>query len=203
MTKNSLIPGPARQFIYLVVLVLAVLLFWQVADVFKSATVREYGVVENTQSIVLLLAAVSFGMQAWGNREFRHILYCLAMLTLAALVREQDAYLDDIIPLIGWKWCWIFPISGLILIIRQRHSIGPAMRTFQQTHAFHMMVTAVVIIIPVGQCLGHRSFLADMLENDAADAYLVRRMMEEPVELLGYIQILLASLECWIELRKK
>jgi hypothetical protein len=39
--------------------------------------------------------------------------------------------------------------------------------------------------------------------NDQVDAHLVRRIMEEPIELLGYIQILLASIECMLELRKK
>lgn len=192
-----------RQFIYLLILVFTVMIFWQVADAYKAATVREYGVFENTQSIILVLIAISFGIQARISKKFRIILYCLAMLALAALVREQDAYMDKVIPYIGWKWCWIFPLSGLVLLICKRQSIGPAIQAFLQTRAFHMMVTATIIIIPVAQCLGHRSFLADMLGHDAVDAHLVRRIMEEPIELLGYIQILLASLECSIELRKK
>ncbi len=64
-----------------------------------------------------------------------------------------------------------------------------------------MMMTA--IIIPVAQCLGHRSFLADLLGAPCIDSHLVRRIVEEPIELLGYLQILLASIESALELRRK
>ena len=64
-----------------------------------------------------------------------------------------------------------------------------------------MMMTAVVIIIPVAQCLGHRSFLVDLMGDDNLNAFLMRRILEEPIELLGYVQILLASIEFAIELK--
>lgn len=192
-----------RQFIYLVLLTLIVIVFWQVADVFKSATVQEYGTFESIQSVVLFLIATSFSIQAFRNKTYRPILFSLGMLALAALVREQDSFFDNAIPLIGWSWCWLFPISGLVLLICKRREIGPAMHEFLHSYAFHMMLTALIIIIPVAQCLGHRSFLVDMLGDQSVDSHLVRRIMEEPIELLGYIQILLASIECAIELRRK
>lgn len=192
-----------RQFIYLVLLTLIVFLFWETGDTYKSATVQEYGIFESAQSVVLLLISLSFGIQACRNKEYRPILFSLSMLSLAALIREQDAYFDLLLPSIGWSWCWIFPIAGLCCLIRSRKTLGPAMRTFLQSNSFHMMVAALIIIVPVAQCLGHRSFLVDLLGNNQIDAALVRRILEEPTELLGYIQILLASVESLIELRKK
>ena len=192
-----------RQGIYLIILTLIVFLFWQVGDIFKSATVQEYGLFETAQSTILFLIALSFGIQAAANKNYRAILILLCGLALAALVREQDAYLDKNIPYIGWTWCWLFPITGLVIFIRQLRRESVTFTRFLSSNAFHMMVTALVIIIPIAQCLGHRSFLADLLENPDIDSHLVRRIMEEPIELLGYIQILMASIECAIELRRK
>lgn len=198
-TSKHTIQGIIRQFFYLLILVLVVLAFWQLGDVFKSSTVQEYGMFETMQSVVLLLIAVSFSCQAIRRSSCRPILLSLGLLALAALVREQDAYFDKLIPSIGWTWCWSFPIAGMILLLRHRRTIGGVLLHFFHTNAFHMMVTAVVIIIPIAQCLGHRSFLADLMGDTQLDSHLMRRILEEPIELLGYIQILLASVECLFE----
>ncbi len=192
-----------RQLLYLIVLTVVVFSFWKIGDVFKSATVQEYGIFETMQSVVLGLIAASFGFQAYFNKPYRPILFSLSMLALAALVREQDAYLDKLIPYIGWTWCWLFPIFGLVYLIRSRATIGSTIETFLKTNSFHMMMAAIIIIIPIAQCLGHRSFLADLLGNTEVNTFLVRRILEEPIELIGYIQILLASAECALELRKQ
>lgn len=200
-SSRSVYWGLLRQFVYLCILVLVVVTFWQVGDHFKSATVQEYGIFESTQSIILFLIALSFLLQATFNKNFRYILICMGLLALAALVREQDAYFDDLIPLIGWGWCWIFPLAGLCILLHHRHQLGDTLITFLRSNAFHMMMTAIVVIIPVAQCLGHRSFLADLMGDADLNAFLMRRILEEPIELLGYIQILLASLECLFEMR--
>lgn len=200
-SSRSVFLGLLRQFIYLIILVLIVVGFWKVGDAFKSATVQEYGIFESAQSIVLLLIALSFLLQAAFNQRYRSLLICMGLLALTALVREQDAYFDDLIPLIGWGWCWLFPLAGLGILLHNRQHLGTMLLPFLRSNAFHMMMTAVVIIIPVAQCLGHRSFLADLMGDAHLNAFLMRRILEEPIELLGYIQILLASLECLFEMR--
>lgn len=203
MDNKQTVRATIRQGIYLIILTLIVFIFWQVSDVYKSATVQEYGLFETAQSVVLFLIALSFGIQAARNKSYRAILLLLCGLALAALVREQDAYLDKAIPYIGWTWCWIFPITGLVILIRQLRRETATFTHFLRSHSFHMMMTALIIIIPIAQCLGHRSFLADLLGDPSIDSHLVRRIMEEPIELLGYLQILLASIESALELRKK
>lgn len=202
MINRTLFYSIARQILYLIILTLIVFLFWKIGDTFKSATVQEYGIFETTQSAVLFLIALSFGLQAVRNKKFRPILCSLSMLALAALVREQDACLDKLIPYIGWTWCWLFPIAGLTYLIRSRKSIGSEIQFFLQSNSYHMMMTALIIIIPIAQCLGHRSFLVDLLGDTRVNAFLIRRILEEPIELIGYIQILLASVESHLELRR-
>ena len=122
---------------------------------------------------------------------------------LAAVIREQDAYFDVLIPAIGWKWCWIFPVVGIVNIIRNRSSLQTQVNTFLTSNSFHMMMTAAILMIPVAQCLGHRSFMADLLNNKMYDAVLVRRILEELVELIAYIMLVFAAIESMLEFRKK
>ena len=65
------------------------------------------------------------------------------------------------------------------------------------------MITAAVIMIPVAQCMGHRSFLADLLGIHKQEAVLIRRVFEETIELIAYLTIFLSSIESLIEFRKK
>ncbi len=203
MTDKQTYMATVRQGIYLVVLTLFVVLLWKVGDIYKSSAIREFGIFETGQSVILLLASLSFGIQAIKNTSYRALLLLLSSLALAALVREQDAFMDHAVPYLGWTWCWIFPIAAMVYFICKLRKDSSFFTAFLRSNTFHMFVTAAVIIIPVAQCLGHRSFLVDMLEDPTMDSHLVRRLVEEPIELLGYLQMLIASIEFAIELRKK
>ncbi len=192
-----------RQIIYLVLMTLTVVGFWKIGAIYKNLAVLENGIFELLQSITLVLVSLSFGFQAYRNKEYRPILFLMSMMALTAVIREQDAYFDALIPTIGWKWCWIFPLLGITCVIRHRHTIQLQVKTFLVSNTFHMMITAAFIMIPVAQCLGHRSFLADMLGIQANEAILVRRVLEETIELIAYLTLFLSSIESLFEFRRK
>ena len=58
-------------------------------------------------------------------------------------------------------------------------------------------------MIPVAQCLGHRSYLQDLLSNPYYDVSLIRRILEESIELIVYFIILLSSVESFVEFSRK
>lgn len=201
--SKSLYLGLTRQIIYLVILTLIVIGFWKIGDIYKDKAVFENGIFEILQSVTLVLVSLSFGLQAYRNKSFRPILFLMCMMSLAAVIREQDAFFDALIPIIGWKWCWIFPVLGIVGIIRHWNTIQPQINSFLSSNTFHMMITAAIIMIPVAQCLGHRSFLADLLGIDKLEAVLIRRVFEETIELIAYLTLLLSSIESVFEFRKK
>lgn len=201
--SKAIYQSTARQIIYLVVLSLIVVGFWKIGDIYKNGAVLENGIFEVIQSVVLALAALIFGISSLRNNELRPILFLMSMMMLSAVIREQDAFFDELIPVIGWKWCWIFPVAGIVNIIRNRSSLQTQVNTFLTSNSFHMMMTAAILMIPVAQCLGHRSFMADLLNNKMYDAVLVRRILEELVELIAYIMLVFAAIESMLEFRKK
>ena len=201
--SKAIYQNTARQIIYLVVLSLIVVGFWKIGDIYKNGAVLENGIFEVIQSVVLALAALIFGISSLRNKELRPVLFLMSMMALSAVIREQDAFFDELIPVIGWKWCWIFPVAGIVNIIRNRSSLQTQVNTFLTSNSFHMMMTAAILMIPVAQCLGHRSFMADLLNNKMYDAVLVRRILEELVELIAYIMLVFAAIESMLEFRKK
>ncbi len=188
-----------RQIGYVIILSLVVILLWKLADVYKSELIVENGPVELAQSAILLLTTISLCVQAYCNRSYRPLMLLLAALAFAAGIREQDAVLDEYIPVVGWKFAWLFPIAAIAYTLSNWRSNLRMFTEFLRSNSFSMMISALIIIIPVGQLLGHRSFLADLINAPDINASILRRVLEEPIELIGYLQILLATAEFHIE----
>lgn len=204
-TPRQMLFAQARKIIYVFLLSLNVFVLWHLAKAYSTELVAEHGLIENLQLGMLIITTISFGMQAFFNRIHRTVLLLLCSLCAAACIRELDAYFEAIFPVISWKFCWIFPIVAIIYNLIHRKCAIDALISFLRSNCFNMLVTAIIIIIPLAQLLGHRSFLNDLMEHPGVNTYLLRRIMEEPIELMGYLQILLASIEFYIEaqLRKK
>ena len=95
---------------------------------------------------------------------------------------------------------------------------------FLSSPAFYLMVTAMMVIGPVAQCVGHKPMIknavgvtVDLYTNKTVqqleDAHLdislnvdirsIRRLFEESTEFMGYTLIILSALELFFLLRKK
>ncbi len=200
---NSHIRGAIRQVGYFGLMILFALGMWKAGDIYKSIAVQEHGILETAQSAILFTAALCYIINAMRAKACRSLLWMLGMILMLALVREQDAYFDDLIPVIGWKWGWIFPVIGGIILYRDKAQLLREGTRFIQSNAFHMMICAAVVMIPVAQCLGHRSYLQDLLSNPYYDISLIRRILEESIELIVYFIILLSSVESFVEFSRK
>lgn len=188
-----------RHAAYIAVQIAVVFALWGLGAVYKEAFIEEYGVLENIQLGVLgITAAVLLG-EAAAHARYRAILFALAMCIIAAFVRELDAFFDEHLPVISWKFCFLFPILGAAVLWKQICRDREPLFAFFRSSSFGIMLMAFVTIVPLAQCIGHRHFIIDVLGTEE-DPRLIRRFLEEPFELMGYIQILLASIEFYFEL---
>jgi hypothetical protein len=64
-----------------------------------------------------------------------------------------------------------------------------------------MMCCALIIIIPIAQCIGHGPFVRAVLNRQ--DIAAIKELFEECSETMGYMLLLLSSVECAFYLRKK
>lgn len=191
-----------RHAAYIGIQLLVVFTLWRLGSIFKEGLIEEYGILENMQTVVLALSSAVLLGEAARHERYRAILFSMAMCTTAALIREQDAFLDEHLPIISWKFCFIFPIMGLAALWRQIRTDRAPLFDFFRSGSFGIMLMAFVTIVPLAQCLGHRHFVIDVLGTEE-DPRLIRRFLEEPFELMGYIQILLAAIEFYFDLLRK
>lgn len=199
-TEQQTLYQLTRQAIYLILHFLIVILLWQLGSIYHTALIREHGIIETLQSAILLVAALSYLHLARSHAAQRPLQLLLCALCLAALIREQDAWLETHLPYISWYFCYLLPLAALGYLLRHRKHLRRPLFQLLRTHAFHMLITAAIILIPIAQGLGHRSFLLDVMNSPHLNGSHLRRLIEESLEILAYAEILFSSIELHLEL---
>ena len=191
-----------RSCLYLFFLILLILGMWVLAKHYQTDTFSEYGPIENIQIIILIVTTLLFLLRAIKDYQFRPILLFLASLTAFCSIRELDAFFEKLIPVISWKFAWFFPLLGLWNMFRKRKTLQKPLFIFLDSNAFHIMLMALVVFVPLAQCIGHRAFIANAI-GTSDNLICIRRLIEESMELMAYVLIFLSSIEMFLESNQK
>jgi len=173
-----------------------------ISSIYQANTFIEFGIVENMQLGILFLTAILFTVLSVISKQYRGFLFFLSSLCLFALIRELDSLLDDVIPFISWKFCYLFPIGALIYCLKNKKQLLKNITSFIQSPTFHLMMTAMIVFIPLAQVLGNKEFISNALPNDT-DLILTRRFVEESAEIIAYFLLLLSTAEFYFSLIRK
>ena len=190
-----------RQGIYFTFLILCALSMWGLADIYHAGLFEEYGVVENMEVVLLLGTFFVFGVWLFLFKKDRILSLCLMVLPLAAACRELDAFFDELLPVIGWRFAWIFPVSATIYALFHFNQLRPSLVRFINSPAFYLMMMAMVIIVPIAQCIGHKNLIIS-ITGTTENARILRRLFEESIELEGYFLIFFSSFEYYFSFLK-
>lgn len=191
-----------RQALYFFLCILFTLSLRIAATYFKAETFKEFGLIENLQLTLLALSGVAFTYLSVISQKFRPLLIGLSSLCVFAFCRELDSFFDVHLPVISWKFCYIFPLIAGIYFFKKRKKVKNILLLFCTSPAFYMMCSAMIVFIPLAQAIGNRGFISTVLP-DAHDVILMRRFIEESAEILAYFLILLSSIEFYISLIHK
>jgi hypothetical protein len=127
-------------------------------------------------------------------------LFLLASLSFLASVRELDKFFDESVKFVGWEIGFLFPVSALIFAYKNRRALRNTLIDFYSSSAFYMMCCAMIIILPIAQCIGHGPFVRDVLGDFRVGD--IKEFFEESCETMGYFLILLSSIEFYLGLLK-
>lgn len=129
-------------------------------------------------------------------------LLCLMMASVTALAacRELDKVLDSLIPILGWKVAFAFPLMALLVAWPWRRNVLAILVRFANTHAFATLWAAVIIAVPLAQLVGDGTFLQTLLQDDYNRIY--KRVFEEACEGAGYLMLIFGSIESALVLRQ-
>lgn len=190
--KNTFI-SLMRWGFYFIFLMLNTISLWLFGAVFESTTFEEHGFIENLQLAVLVSTMIVFLILSTQKTIYRPLSLFFLSLVMAAFCRELDAWFDNFW-ILGWEFALIFPVIGGYYVIRHLSDFKKSLLTFCHSSSFFLMYASLIVIMPVAQCIGHKSFFRDVL-GEQADARMVRRLLEESIEYCGYVLLLMATFE--------
>lgn len=199
--KTVLFSG-IRSFAYLLLAMSFIGFIHYLASIYKAHTFAENGVVENIQLGLLLSSGVIFFMEGIFAPKYRPLMFFLASLCFLASCRELDKTLDELICGLRWRIGFAFPLAAVGYALKYKDTARKNIFSFLGTSPFYMMFCALIIIFPIGQCIGHRPLVINVIgESQMAQ---IKELFEECSEVMGYFLILLSSVESYISfIRKK
>ncbi len=190
-----------RQCLSLAGSALMVSLLWLLALRWQTETFHEGGPVENLQLAELLLAGGLFALAGLRRKEFSLVAWLLGGICLFAACRELDNLLDRLLPVVSWKAGLLFVLVPAALALRRRRQFAAQACAFMETAACAMLFAAFLVVVPLAQGIGHKSFLANLMPT-AAHYGAVKELIEESLETIGYFLLLCSSIEIFFNKHK-
>ena len=182
-----------RHLIYLCGCFAVILLEHLLASRFHGETFHEHCIIENIQLGELVLATIIFGVASLRKGEFARLKPLFAGLCAFAVCRELDNFLGAHVPVLGWKIGVVFPIAAAVYAFADWQETRREFFLFLRHPSFEIMLCAMVLVIPAAQCIGHKSFLVNVLQEEHVGR--IKELLEESLETIGYFILLCSSME--------
>ena len=192
-SEKSTIFSAIRQIFYCAGCFGVTFLQHAIAAVSKEKTFDENGILENLQLGELLLACVLFLCVSFIRKNFHKLGVVFASLCAFAACRELDSFFDEHIPLIGWKIAFLFIILAVGYAMKNWRQTREELLMFFRHPSFPMMCCVITVIIPVAQCIGHRSFVINVLQMEHVGN--IKEFIEESIETAGYFILICSAIE--------
>ena len=170
-------------------------------DIKTFGDIREKSLVELGQSVFLFAASVIFMYLA--NKKKANGLWLVAGFFVCMLIREQDAYFDDIF---HGSWAY-FALASIVFFVwkalkRGKEQAVKTLAEYMQSPPFTTMSFGVMIILFFSRAMG----MGKLWKLVMGERFIrvVKNVVEEGTELFGYSIIFLAAVEyaCYL-LNKK
>ena len=192
-TEKSTVFSAIRQFLYCAGCFGVTFLQHAIAAVCKEKTFDENGILENFQLGELLLACCLFLVVSFRGRTFHKLGIVFSSLCAFAACRELDSFFDDHVPFIGWKFAFLFIVLAVGYAMKNWRQTREELLIFFRHPSFPMMCCAITIIIPLAQCIGHRSFVVNVLQVDHVGN--IKELIEESIETACYFILICSAIE--------
>lgn len=161
-------------------------------DIKTFGNIKEQSFVELGQSLFLLMTSVIFMYLA--SKKRANGLWLVAGFFVCMLIREQDAYFDNIF---HGSWAY-FALASVVFFVWKAWSEGKdkAVKTlaeYMQSPPFTTMSFGVMVILFFSRAMGMGK-LWKLIMGDHFNR-VVKNVVEEGTELFGYSIIFLAAVE--------
>lgn len=157
-------------------------------------TYAEMPLTELTQQVLLGLTMVLFWRQAVRDPRSRRFYVLVAGFFTCAFIRELDNWLELWLPDGSWAVPAVLLAAAAILYaLSGRQQIAGPMRAMANSRAWVFMMIGLVILLAYSRILGSGALIWGKTLQDGS-ANLVKTVIQESLELLGYVLISYGSL---------
>jgi len=178
----------------LTIYLLAEFLKWNAGLEKGQGKFSEESLVEYAQSMLLLFSALVFFYTGLKYRSTLVLSVSLFSFTFASFIREQDAVLDDKVFDGAWQTLvFSLLLFTAILIYRKKVLLLSAFNEYGNKFAFGILLSGVLTTYVFARLYGRKVFWMAVMENQYTRE--VKTVSEESLELLGYVLILIGSIE--------
>lgn len=146
---------------------------------------------EVAQESILLIIVVIHLVRARKDSAMRQCNVLIAGFFLAMLIRELDAVFD-LIRHGSWVWfALLVSVASIVYAVRNPARIARQLIAYASTPSYGVMVSGLLAILIFSRLFGMSMLWHSILQEGYAR--IVKNMVEEGVELFGYILCLGAS----------
>ena len=154
----------------------------------------EASLTENMQIAFSGICCLLFLVAARMSQKLRPAAVMLAALTGMMLIRESDAFLDKNVFDGAWQTLVVVVLfATAIFLKKQPDPIKPSIEAFIRLPSAGMLMSGFLVTIVISRLFGRRSFWEAVM----GEGYMrvVKNIVEEGTELVGYSLILIAAVE--------
>ncbi len=192
-----------RSFIYLLCLAgVASLIQLEGFELQQNALYSEETLTEHMQDILTLLSSILFFYASRINSQLKIACVLLATLTAMMFVREFYTYLDMYVFDGAWQ-AIVYSILACIFVylITKRGTIFSSIQAYSQTPSYGICLSGLVTLLAFSRMMGKGAFWHSIM----GDSYVrvVKNIVEEGIETLGYTLILISAFELVLLCRKQ
>lgn len=149
----------------------------------------EVGIVELTQSVLVLVIAFALAIVIRRRPDLRGGTWLVFGFFLAIFIREQDAYLDHV-----FRGFWVCPamivtLVCLFLAFRSRETLAVSLAHVRNSRHFDLLTLGLSALLVFSRIFGNKIVWKSVVGRD--DFRVAKHVAEEGVELLAY------AILCW------
>lgn len=191
-----------RSFIYLLCLAgVASLIQLEGFELQQDALYSEETLTEHMQDILTFLSCILFFYAARINPQLKIAATLLAALSAMMFVRESDTYLDMYAFDGAWQSIVYFILAcTVIYLIKNRGAIFTSLKAYAQTPSYGICLAGMVTLLAFSRVMGKGAFWQAIMGSEYVR--VVKNIVEEGIETLGYTLIFIAAIELVLLCRK-
>ncbi|BFM51201.1 hypothetical protein [Marinomonas sp. THO17] len=192
-----------RGFIYLVLIsVVAQLISIEGYQHLSAAQYNEHSVTEHLQDFMSFMSCMLFLFVSRRSPVLKIASTLLAALMAMMFVRESDSLLDHYVFDGAWQSVVLLILLCVVIFLwGQFRAIYPSIKEYAKHPSFGTFLAGFVTILGFSRLMGRGSFWEAVM----GDAYMrvVKNIVEEGIETLGYTLIFISAVELALAYRRK